>query len=145
MPVDPRLRRRALLPVAGAGLALAAAGLVIAGVVTLGTGEAGTPAAGHGGSHVMADDGTMVHDGVTYYAGPAPVLPSDEALAAAEPRAVAIPALGVTSDLVHLGLRPDGTAEVPADYDVAGWYREGGRPGGLGPTVVTWCPATSSR
>jgi hypothetical protein len=137
VPVDPRPRRRALLPVAGAGLALSAAALLVGGVVTLGTGEAGTPAAGHGGgSHVMADDGTMVHDGVTYYAGPAPVLPSDDALAAAEPRAIAIPALGVASDLVHLGLRPDGTAEVPADYDTAGWYREGGRPGVLGPTVV---------
>lgn len=53
-----------------------------------------------------------------------------------EPVAVSIPALGVESELLHLGLRPDGTAEVPDEYDLASWYRHGGRPGGHGPTVV---------
>ncbi len=30
----------------------------------------------------------------------------------------------------------DGTAEVPEDDALAGWFREGGRPGGRGPTVL---------
>ncbi|GAA2565024.1 class F sortase [Pseudonocardia hydrocarbonoxydans] len=57
-------------------------------------------------------------------------------VAPAEPAAVAIPSIGVRSDLLHLGLAADGSAEVPADYALAGWFREGGRPGGRGPTVL---------
>lgn len=55
----------------------------------------------------------------------------------AEPTGVAIPAIDASSDLLHLGLRPDGTAEVPEDFDLASWYDLGGRPGGTGmPTVI---------
>ena len=56
--------------------------------------------------------------------------------APAEPTAMAIPAIGVSSELLHLGLTPDGAAEVPEDFALAGWFREGGRPGGRGPTVL---------
>ncbi|CAN5903578.1 hypothetical protein BH23ACT2_BH23ACT2_28150 [soil metagenome] len=50
---------------------------------------------------------------------------------------MAIPAIDASSDLLHLGLRPDGTAEVPEDFDLASWYDLGGRPGGTGmPTVI---------
>lgn len=54
----------------------------------------------------------------------------------AEPVAVTIPAIGVRSDLLSLGIAPDGGAEVPADFARAGWFRGGGRPGGRGPTVL---------
>ncbi|PZA19622.1 class F sortase [Modestobacter versicolor] len=53
-----------------------------------------------------------------------------------EPTAVAIPALGVRSDLLDLGLTADGSAEVPEDFDLAGWFTGGGRPGSRGPTVL---------
>ncbi|WP_200944535.1 class F sortase [Geodermatophilus sp. Leaf369] len=53
-----------------------------------------------------------------------------------EPTALSIPALGVTRDLIDLGLAADGTAEVPADFDDAGWFTPGGRPGARGPTVL---------
>ncbi|MGY6502136.1 MAG: class F sortase [Acidimicrobiales bacterium] len=49
---------------------------------------------------------------------------------------VAVPDIGVESSLLHLGLRPDGSAEVPDEFALASWYRHGGRPGGHGPTVV---------
>ena len=55
---------------------------------------------------------------------------------APEPAAVSIPAIGVQRDLVDLGLAEDGTAEVPADFDDAGWFTGGGRPGSRGPTVL---------
>jgi hypothetical protein len=65
-----------------------------------------------------------------------PARPTDPE-AAPEPAGVSIPAIDATSDLLHLGLRPDGTAEVPEDFDVASWYDLGGRPGGTGtPTVI---------
>jgi LPXTG-site transpeptidase (sortase) family protein len=42
----------------------------------------------------------------------------------------------VASPLLQLGVAADGAAEVPADYDLAGWFTEGGRPGSHGPTVL---------
>ncbi|QSB15351.1 class F sortase [Natronosporangium hydrolyticum] len=52
------------------------------------------------------------------------------------PTRLRIPPLGVESELLHLGVRPDGTAEVPADPALASWYREGGRPEDPLPTVL---------
>jgi sortase (surface protein transpeptidase) len=47
-----------------------------------------------------------------------------------------IPAIGVSSSLVRLGLNPDGTMQVPGDYQVAGWFTGGPQPGQLGPAVI---------
>ena len=52
------------------------------------------------------------------------------------PVSVAVPAIGVASELVDLGIAADGSAEVPVDYDLAGWFSGGGRPGSRGPTVL---------
>lgn len=53
------------------------------------------------------------------------------------PTGVRIPSIGVESVLLQMGIRTeDGAAEVPEDYDVAGWYANGSRPGGRGPTVL---------
>lgn len=52
------------------------------------------------------------------------------------PVSVSVPAIGVQRDLVDLGLAADGTAEVPTDFDDAGWFTGGGRPGSRGPTVL---------
>lgn len=55
----------------------------------------------------------------------------------AQPTAVVIPSIGVEASLVDLGLNPDRTLEVPEDdYDDAGWYQQGPKPGELGPAVV---------
>ncbi len=61
------------------------------------------------------------------------------AVAVAEPVAVRIPAIGVESDLIKLGLNPDGTLEVPQpgpDYDKAGWFTGSPAPGAVGPAVI---------
>ena len=68
-------------------------------------------------------------------APPPPTSSLDPALAP-EPTALSIPALGVTRDLIDLGIAADGTAEVPAVFDDAGWFTPGGRPGARGPTVL---------
>ncbi|MEP6695406.1 MAG: class F sortase [Pseudonocardiales bacterium] len=55
------------------------------------------------------------------------------------PRVLAIPAIGVRSTLVRLGLAADGAMEVPVmgpHYDQAGWYRYSPPPGSLGPAVI---------
>src|SRR5438105_7503549 len=52
------------------------------------------------------------------------------------PRRVVIPAIGVNSSLVPLGLNPDGTMEVPAVFNEAGWFTGGPKPGDPGPAVI---------
>lgn len=47
-----------------------------------------------------------------------------------------IPAIGVSTPLITLGLNADHTMEVPADFDVAGWYRYSPTPGEPGPAVI---------
>jgi hypothetical protein len=52
------------------------------------------------------------------------------------PVRVEIPAIGVSSPLVPLGLNRDGTMQVPGDFQVAGWFTGGPQPGQLGPAVI---------
>jgi sortase (surface protein transpeptidase) len=52
------------------------------------------------------------------------------------PVRVEIPAIGVSSPLVRLGLNRDGTMQVPGDFQVAGWFTGGPQPGQLGPAVI---------
>lgn len=54
----------------------------------------------------------------------------------ARPVAVTVPTIGVSSDLARLGRAADGAIEVPADWQQAGWYRKGPKPGQVGPAVI---------
>lgn len=47
-----------------------------------------------------------------------------------------IPKIAVSTPLVRLGRLPDGSLEVPKEWDRAGWYDEGPRPGQPGPAVI---------
>ncbi len=57
-------------------------------------------------------------------------------VAAGAPTWIDIPSLGVHSGLVPLGLERDGTAQVPTDPAVAGWFTGGPHPGDPGPSVI---------
>jgi len=52
------------------------------------------------------------------------------------PVRVAVPSVGVASSVLRLGRNADGTIEVPGDWERAGWYRRGPRPGQVGPAVI---------
>jgi sortase (surface protein transpeptidase) len=52
------------------------------------------------------------------------------------PVRVRIPAIAVNSRLQRLGLNDDGTIEIPTEWDVAGWFAEGAKPGQPGPAVI---------
>ncbi len=73
-------------------------------------------------------------------AAPAEVLAATTRQAAAReaspPARLRIPRIAVDTPVIGLGLRPDGTLEVPADGTVAGWFTGSPAPGGLGPAVV---------
>jgi hypothetical protein len=56
-----------------------------------------------------------------------------------EPVAVTIPAIGVHSSLLHLGLNRDGTIAVPSVYNrpmEAAWYKYSATPGEIGSSVI---------
>lgn len=52
------------------------------------------------------------------------------------PVALVIPAIGVRTPLVHLGLTADGALEVPPTASIAGWYTGSPRPGAIGSAVI---------
>ena len=54
----------------------------------------------------------------------------------AEPASLVIPAIGVTTSLVHLGLTSTGALQVPPTTAVAGWYTGSPRPGAVGSAVI---------
>jgi hypothetical protein len=54
----------------------------------------------------------------------------------APPARLTIPAIGVRTRLVRLGLTPAGTLEVPASFGVAGWYDRSPRPGATGAAII---------
>lgn len=58
------------------------------------------------------------------------------ALPPSPPVRLRIPAAGVNAEVVRLGLRQDGTMEVPDSYSVAGWYVRAPTPGEMGPAVI---------
>ena len=63
------------------------------------------------------------------------------ALARSLPISISIPAIGVDSRLLYVGLNPDGTIQVPPLDDPpltneAAWYRYSPTPGQLGPSVI---------
>lgn len=66
----------------------------------------------------------------TAAAGAAAVLP------ASRPVRLQIPAIGVDSSLLDLGLQDDGTMQVPPDAAEAGWYTGAPTPGELGPAII---------
>jgi hypothetical protein len=67
-----------------------------------------------------------------------PLIPP-AALGRSLPVALSIPQIDVQSTIGEVGLRPDGTIEVPApgpDYGRAAWYRYSPTPGERGPAVI---------
>jgi len=64
-----------------------------------------------------------------------PTSPADPA-GRLTPVRVQIPSIAVDATLMNLGLRDDGTMEVPPDGTQAGWYTGAPAPGELGPAVI---------
>ncbi|NUP40705.1 MAG: class F sortase [Streptomyces sp.] len=60
------------------------------------------------------------------------------ALGRSVPVRLLIPAIGVDTSVMRLGLAADGTVQVPpiAAHDQAGWYRHSPTPGQVGPSVI---------
>jgi LPXTG-site transpeptidase (sortase) family protein len=114
----------------GRGL-LAAAGAVALGLAAITAGAAGL-ALSHGE--------TVPRPAVSRVAAPtAPAVRIPWPSAGrriARPAGLTIPAIGVRTRLIRLGLTPAGTLQVPATFGVAGWYDRSPRPGAPGSSVI---------
>lgn len=67
------------------------------------------------------------------------VTPADPAIDVAnatKPLYVNIPAIGVGSELIELGIDQNDELEVPVDFNQAGWFKGGAIPGDVGPAVI---------
>jgi sortase (surface protein transpeptidase) len=62
--------------------------------------------------------------------------PQPDIAPVAKPVSVIIPAIGVRSGLVRLGLTSSGQLQVPSTVAVAGWYTGSARPGAIGAAVI---------
>jgi len=117
------MNRRPAVPLA----AVALAGLLVAacGAPGLSPAAARSPSSGHATAAEPREppDVAGFHS-VRTYDQPAP------------PVRLQIPAIAVSTPLVRLGRLLDGSIEVPKDWDRAGWYDGGPRPGQPGPAVI---------
>jgi hypothetical protein len=107
--------------------AMALTGLLVSGCGGPGPSQATAPSP-HGGHAATAEPreppGVAGFHSVRTYDQPA------------LPVRLQIPAIAVSTPLVRLGRLPDGSIEVPKDWDTAGWYDRGPRPGQPGPAVI---------
>lgn len=69
---------------------------------------------------------------------PSSVPPAPSVLPRSAPVSLSVPAAGISSPLLQLGLRENGTLEVPPEPpgSPAGWYTESPTPGEQGPAVM---------
>ncbi len=75
-------------------------------------------------------------DGAAPDRAPAEVDHLDSAAPVSAPVRVALPDIDVDASVIELGLRDDGTIEVPPDGIDAGWFQDGAKAGEPGPTVI---------
>jgi Sortase domain len=68
--------------------------------------------------------------------GPIAAAPLPDAAPVALPVALTIPAIGVQTALIHLGLTASGALQVPSAASIAGWYTGSPRPGAVGSAVI---------
>ena len=120
----PGQRRRRPFAVAVVVFGLVVLALGAAGLVML-TGHPGQAADREAKASVPAPSGS---------AAPAPG--SSPAPAAPAPVSLTIPAIGVHTKLIRLGITAQGTLQVPTVTSVAGWYTGSPRPGEVGSSVI---------
>ncbi len=120
----------------------AAALLLAGGATTLGIGiwSAQNPGPPPGSSAIAAPAPTSAPSVAAPAPSPtaSPDRPAVIPMVRSVPTRIRIPAIGVDSSLMQLGLNSDGTLQVPPydEHAPAGWYRGSPAPGQLGPSVI---------
>ena len=96
------------------------------------TGAPGSSPASAGSPSTASSGTSTVRPAPSAAGNSGPVLPRSK------PTRLAIPSLGVTSDLLDLGLAADDSVEVPplGRDSKAGWFHDSPTPGQLGPSII---------
>ena len=119
---------------------LAVVALVAVVVSVTGQERAPQPTAADAGVTTSAPSTAAPSSAASPVAPAAPPATASQAPAepVAAPVSLSVPAIGVTSDLLRLGLNDDGTVQVPplGPDDKAGWYERGPAPGATGPALL---------
>jgi hypothetical protein len=118
-----QVTRRPLRAAVLLGSVLAMA-ITVAGLLVLGGRPAHPPGTASAAPQGLTPLGTL------------PPLPKPVTLTAALPVALQIPAIGMRTRLIRLGITPQGTLQVPSSPSVAGWYTGSPRPGEIGSSII---------
>lgn len=101
------------------------------------------PQSGAGGSSPAADpagtsSSTIARSTAAGHPAPSTAGPTGPKLSRSQPTRLDIPSIGVTSDLLDLGLAADNSVEVPplGKDSQAGWFHDSPTPGQIGPSVI---------
>jgi len=106
-----------------------------AGLVAVGGGLAGLLLTQHHGPAAVRQAAAVIV-ALPTPTGPIAAPPPSDLRPVAAPVSLTIPAIGVGTRLIRLGLLPDGAMQVPSSTSIAGWYTGGPRPGAVGPAVI---------
>ncbi len=129
----------------GGPWATAAAGLLLLALGGCGTADSVAPDAGAPPSASAAASAAPTPAAASpakpapAVSAPAPAASQPAVLSPSEPVVLEIPAIGVRTDLLKLGLRENGSLEVPQDSGSgapASWYNGSPTPGERGPSVM---------
>jgi Sortase domain len=113
------------------GRKLAALLVLAGGLVAVGAGAAGLVLTRH---PVAAQwDATPTLPAPT---GPIAAAVQRQSAPVSLPVSLTIPAIGVQTNIIHLGLTASGALQVPSSTAVAGWYTGSPRPGAVGSAVI---------
>jgi hypothetical protein len=108
---------------------------LLAGLLVTFAGAAGLSTAAWRDDHAQDDLGPIPH--VAAPQGRIAAVPGPAGHAhVPRPVYLIIPAIGVSTRLIRLGLTATGAMAVPGTTRVAGWYDQGPRPGAIGPAVI---------
>jgi sortase (surface protein transpeptidase) len=111
----------------------AAAAALIAGILLAGAGVTGLALASQTGRPAVPVGKPAL---VPVPIGRQAPVPQPTPQKVARPVSLTIPAIGVRTGLVHLGLTSSGALQVPSSTMVAGWYTGSARPGATGAAVI---------
>ena len=113
---------------------MTAAAVLVCGLLAAGTGVAGLIVASHTGRGALRAGRLAV---IPAPAGPVSAPARGPATAAAaRPVSLVIPAIGLRTRLIRLGVAPSGGLQVPSSTAVAGWYTGSPPPGAIGPAII---------
>jgi hypothetical protein len=110
-----------------------AATFAVAGLVVVGLGVAGFVWASHTGRPATPVGRPPI---TPIPAGHYAAAPEAKAQFVPRPTSLDIPAIGVRTTLIRLGLTATGALQVPGSISVAGWYTGSPRPGAVGSAVI---------